>query len=534
MTPETVTYSAWREPWVSVSRKGVPDVVSLRELFLSAHELDGLGPGLTPLDRDSLLRFLVSLTALLGRVTRDWSREDLDRFDTAAVEAFESQFEERFALTGERPFLQRWDHPQHRLVDLVRAADDKPVKGVLPIEQLHPHTPGASSSKWALRTTTREAGDPATATQLLVTAWFQTKNGNGQDPFGGRASKGSSGTWHTNPMAVWWSDPSSLGRTLWANTPTAWVDEKDLAIDLPVFLDHHSGGWAPEFADQPTESVARFTYAKSLPLLVPTAHGFEAFILGPDGTIPMPPASLGKDDKERLGRVHELDHTRLYVEKTNAKGVVTELAPRGSFGTTLSSTEGFTHWFRADRGIEKAMATWKQVPRILEIDDADATSWDVALFSETTDGKGSRVWAAWDSLPALFVGAQGEVWNNVRLLLDFASQCRRAFLPAGRTATGESKEAPAIESGQAAFYTQILPILTEVAGAIAGGESPELRAYASQIASVARRNFETTTDPLLTPRQVTQVAKARAEYVRRVSAALNESYPILNQSEEPA
>lgn len=518
------SFNAWTQPWLPVRRRdGAEETLSLRETFLRAHDLAGLGSGFTPLDLDSLYRFLPSIAAVIARGIRDedWT----DQWETTAqipgyaIDAFGATFEARFDVFGDRPFLQRWDRTPADVHALVG-----PKKTLLdvakPIEQMHPHQPGDSSSKWSIRRDTRLATDPASLTMLLVTAWFQTKNGNGNDPWGGKVLKGSAGTWHTNPLAVHYTDPQSLARTIFANVPDAWLDRDD----LPLFLDHTS--LPDDFATAHKESVTRFTYDKTLPLIVVADGAPVGFVLGADETITTP--TLAADDKASLGAVHEHDHTRLYLVTRKRSKQGTEeviLAPRGSFGARLSSTEGFERWFRADNNISFAFNAWRNVRRVVSVSNRDEADWNVSMLSETTDGKGSRIWAAWDEMPLAFAGAEGATLSGIQELLAFASRCRGNFASCGRTATGDSKIPPLAVVGQAAFYTGLVPIISDFAAAVSTGEEPALRDVAEQIARLAVREFEVTTDPLLTPSRIAAVAKARADFRRFTYSAFRKSYP---------
>ncbi len=510
-------FNAWHDPWIPVTQGRLKMRLSLRQLMLDAHQLQGLGTELTPLDRESMYRFLVCIAAMIGRRATNWTGPNALPMD--AVDSFGADYQHRFALFGEQPFLQRWDRNQQDLDALVAAAAGRPVKALHPIEQLHPSEPGASSSQWAVRRDPRDPADPAVATLLLVTAWFQTKNGNGLDPWGGRATKGSAGTWHTNPLSVWYVDPIRLSRTIWANVPAVWLDRSD----IPLFLDHHSTGLPQDFGTAVKASVTRFSYAQTLPLLHLRGDTITGFVLGADATIPVPP--LGKDAKVSLGLVHEHDHTRLYTEKVDAKGVVTAVKARGGFKTKLSTTEGFMQWFKADRGVARSLRTWRTLPRVLHPSDADRDRWSLEMLSETTDGKGSREWATWDSMPDRFAGAEGEELERIQRLLEFASRCRSAFLPAGRTATGESKASPAILTGQAAFYRAIHPVLTRLEADVAAGEMAPDHIYVDHLTRLAIKVFAVTTDPFLTPSRVAAVAKSRADLQRLLKDALKKAYP---------
>lgn len=157
------TFNAWSDPWLPVDDQDSTSVVSLRDLFLRAHLLQGLGPGLTPLDRDSIYRLLVSLAAVILRECTDEEWDDAvdeSRFPARAVDAFDERFHARFALNGERPFLQRWDRTQADLAALFSLdVDDKKERAarakarqtkLQPLGALHQHVPGGSSSKWAV------------------------------------------------------------------------------------------------------------------------------------------------------------------------------------------------------------------------------------------------------------------------------------------------------------------------------------------------------------------------------------------------
>ncbi len=511
------SFNAWSQPWLSVTRTpgGPSEQLSLRDTFVHAHDLAGLGNGLTPLDLDSLYRFLPSVGVLVTRDDDTIDEQDL-RFSESRVDAFGDTFGERFELFGERPFLQRWDKTQ---ADIEALRDPKVglKKMVKPLEQLHPHEPGDSSSQWAIRHDARVTTDLASLTMLLVTAWFQTKNGNGKDPWGGGHLKGSAGTWHVNPFAVHYTDKHSLARTIFANMPAAWLDNSD----LPLFLNHENV--PADFATAAMNSVTCFTYATTLPLIYVEDGTPTGFVQGADAGIAIP--HLAATRKESLGLVHARDHTRLHsiVTKKNAPAT---LRPRGSFGTRLSSTEGFERWFRAGNGVSVAMQTWRAIPRVLVIEkEAEYADWTISMFSETTDGKGTRSWAAWDEMPAGFAAASGPALSAVQGLLAFADVCRRKFTMAGRTATGD-KEVPLAVTGQAAFYTNLMPLLTRLADAVNHGETVDLRTYAEQVTAIARSEFDTMTRPLIATSRVADVAAARSQFRRAVRSELHKLFPM--------
>lgn len=520
-------FNAWDQPWIPViQRDGAQTTLSLCDTLLVLHELKDFGWELTPLDLDSMYRFLAAIVGVVARSIDHDDWQDDKAIPDYAVKAFGDMFRERFNISGERPFLQRWDKtgtdieaqiaPKKSIEDTVHALD-----------QLHPHEPGGSSSQWAIRHDARDAGDLSTLTLLLVTAWFQTKNGNGQDPWGGKASKGSASTWHTNPMAIYYTHEDSLAKTVFANIPLAWFERSD----LPVFL---SRDLPDDFATVHTSSVSRFTYAKTLPLIYWEDGRPLGFVIGPDSGIEVP--LLDKDEKTSLGVIHEHDHTRLYVETASKSGAII-LKPRGSFGGRLTSTEGFERWFRADNGVAKAIESWQTRERFLNPADADLPNWSLSVFSETTDGKGTRNWVAWDVMPADFATAKGIKLSAIQTLFGFASECRKYFYTCGRTATGESRDVPAFIVGQAAFYSSLMPVIAELVADFSMVQAEDsnaseegLRRYAQQIRDVARIEFDATSGPFLTPSRVADVARARAQFRRLTGAAFAKRFPSLESS----
>lgn len=514
------SFNAWRDPWLPVrTAAGAEQLASLRGVF-SDRDLAGLGAAMTPLDRDSVHRLLPSIAAVIARRLDDAAWDAVvagGSFPEVVLDGFEAEFGARFDLAGERPFLQRWDRTQADLDALfsLEGADAKETKRRLaareaklkPLSALHPHVPGKSSSQWAIRRDARDPEAVAALTLLLVTAWFQTKHGNSRDPWGNKSLKGSAGTWHVNPLALHWADPGSLLRTVLANTPIVWT-ERD---DLPLFFAR--GPLPPDFAMAYKSSVARFTYAKTLPLVWFEDGQPVGFVIGADDTVEVP--TLGADEKESLGAVHEHDHTRLYVRRAR-KGGPDELAARASFGARLISTEGFERWFRADNRVAEALSGWRALPRMLPVSDAATVDWSFALLSDNGDSYGTREWAAWDVLPADFASAGGGTLEAVQGVLKFAAECRSRFVPAARMATGQSGTPALAVTGQAAFYTAVMPLVLDVAADVHQGRPIDMDAYLRRVAATAISEFARATTSLMVPSRVADVARARADFARLI------------------
>ncbi len=328
---------------------------------------------------------------------------------------------------------------------------------------------------------------------------------------------------HVNPFAVFWNHRSNTAATLFANTPVNWGDSED----LPLFLDHNPSPSA--LADE--RSITRFSYAKTLPLIAVIGGQPCGFVIGSDETIAVPP--IGSDEKDSLGKVHEGDHTRLYVETKKKTGP--PLALRGSFGARLSSTEGFERWFREENGISAAITRWGATNRMLEPKEDDfSKSWDYAIFSETTDGKGTRQWADWSVVPAAFAGAKGHTGTRIKHLFAFAVSCRQKLTYAAKIATGDSRP-PLAEFAQIAFFNNLQPIVEGLSADVSRDGMRPMREYADQIRRLATTTFAQATSALLTPACVTKVADARAWYEAAVWREFNTKFPRETDSaEEPA
>lgn len=512
--------NAWRDPWVSVwASDGTEVVLSLRDLYRRAHELRGLGPGLTPLDMDSLLRFLPAIGAM---ILKEWGEPDdteaiaEGRYPEEAIEAFEGSFDlSLFELFGPKPFLQRWDKTPAEVDALVDGkkkflTHSMPSKSLLrPMEQLHPHVPGGSSAQWAVRRDPREAEDPAVLTTLLVTTWFQTKNGNSKDIFGCGALKGSVGTWHVNPLAVFLVDPSNLGHTLLANTPLEWL----MGTSIPAFFDRAQR--VPDLAGQPRD-LYRCTYAKTLPLIYAVEGSPLGYVLGADSTIPIP--ELGADDKASLGVVHDGDHTRMYV--VDAKKGTSK--PRGSFGLRLASSEGFNQWFREDRKTDESLQRVLGVARVLEPDSL--ADWWVGLYSETSDGKGTRTWCDWSTLPAGPAGMDARARLQFSSLMGLVSKARGAVFYGLKTASGDSQTPAAVDMAQAALFARIESVLTDALHLLAENAESTMRDHAQQLVRIAIESFHASTETYATPQNIAAVAMARSTFARSVRASFTSIY----------
>lgn len=539
MTTPHAPFNAWSDAWLPVTdTDGTQRTVSLRTAFAQADQIRGLGSGLTPLDRDSLHRLLPALGAAIisfaAPATLD-AHTSAGTFPVAALDAFESAHLDRFALVGDRPFMQRWDHPQSDLDDL----NAKQATQVRPLTQLHPHAPGGSSSKWGVRRDSRATFDWPTVTLLLVTTWFQTRNGNGQDPWGASLTSGSSGSWRPRALAVHLI-ADTLGKTTYANMPESWLERSE----LPAFLAHDS--MPGDVAAAEVDSLWRVTYAKTLPLLrIDVATGAPAgFVLGPDATVPVPP--LHADEKEALKTVHHGDHTRLRHDVTKKDGRV-EREYIGSTGAPLGTVEGATQWFLREGRIKKALVGHRALERAGgPYRTADWDAMRLGVYNETADTKGmTRTWADWSEIDTRAAGYDPAATLAVETLLTYVDACRRALAYACRLATGDSKP-PMLDRTQADLLSAVTPLLASSVETASQAPDPDASpddpgAASADVATVleaARRtastSFRAAVAPLTTPINVERVANATGWFDHRIAVLLSDISPATAAPDQAA
>ncbi len=524
-----MSFNAWHQPWLPVARGTTRTRISLREFYTDSSTYTGLGAGLSPLDHDALHRLLAAVGAV---IVRELSRRDLARhaeagtFPAEGIATFEAAYAARFELAGHQPFLQRWDKTALD-IEVAAVAKKKPTEAVLfPVAQLHPHEPGGSSAQWAVRRSTLDAADPAVLTLLLVTSFFHVRDGNGRDLWGGKAAKGSTATWTTNPMAVFLLHQDNLGCTVYANTPREWIEDTSRGV-VPMFLDHTA--IPADFITRP-RGLYRCTYSRTLPLVYWHEGRPVGFTLGPT-PYPVPTLAVTKsgdpDEKESLKALHLGDHTILVVQTKTDTG--TEDKPRAALSARLTSTEGFDRWFRVENGIAGdagALARWLQAPRALEVPQR-LHGWSIGVCSTRCDPYGGRLSADWSTLPARAAGSDANVALTMQVLTGFASDCRRKMLYPARLATGDSKPPAFLENTQQAFYTVLEDLLGDVLVRLASQTEGALADAAlgrllGEIAAEARGAFIAGTEPLAAV-SIERVSNACAYYERAIGKLLADS-----------
>ena len=509
-------------PWIPVLQlDGTQTKVNLVDLFLNAHNFADLGR-LTPIERETLHRFLPTVAAL---ILRNASEDDLDgfcetgAFPPSAVERFATEYEDYFWLQHPaHPFLQRWDIKQSdvdaHVSDTKPLIHDGPKKSVLkPLKQLHPHEPGNSSSKWAIRRDSRDpATDPATLVLLLAVTWWQTRRGQATGIDGRPYENGNpddAGTW---PLSAHWIGPN-LGLTLAANTPNQWVDGSD---ELPMWLSQDNPLPAANLAAN-LHSLWRTTYARNIAYIywsdgLPLGH-----ILGPT-TYPVP--ALAETEKEALKGMHTGDYARLFEHQKKKDGtVVTKQlnAPEA----LISSTEGYVRWYQKE--LDKALTLWG---RDRLIDPSDQHDWKVGIYSEICHGTGNREFCNWFLLNArtLMFKTDDEIGfvGNLNLIYRFALNMAAPMAVACKGRPGANPATLPIAKRQ--FYADAEGPLQDLIAAVLADIPANWESEAKRFRTLAVATFTTVTNSLINPSTIGQISRARNAYSRSTQREINKVF----------
>lgn len=516
-------------PWIPVVLPtGGHATLSLVDLFVQAHEITGLGSPLTPLDRDTLMRFLPSVAALVLREIDDEDARlgvgETGQFPADAVTAFAERWEDYFHLAHpEHPFLQRWDVHREELDALVSKTNSlvhaDPAKAVLkPLGQMHPHAPGGSSARWAIRRDPRDLTNDLGALILLLTVtWWQTRRGNGKGHDGRALQNGNPGQAGVRPMSVFWVG-DNLGRTLCANTPADWIADGN--TELPMWLDQTAAPQAAELADAPG-SLWRVTYARNLPFVYfDNDNKPLGYVLGPTTyTVPM----LNLDEKTSLAAMHDSDYARLFTD-VSKKGQATATRQVSALGARLSSTEGYTRWYR--HRLHDALRSWG-TGRILN--PADESGWSYGVYAEVCHTTGSREWSDWAVLDQAVLSPDPAVALNLANLLSVVEDVRTAMYSPMRIAcegrAGKQVNDPILlESAQTAFYAEVEQPLTRVLASVVDGAEIGWADAATEIGRVGARVFHASTECLTAPTTIPQVSLARTRFEAKVRSVIAKVY----------
>lgn len=529
MTTSHLPPNALRLPWIPVALPtGEQTRLGLVDLLTRAHEITGLGSALTPLDRDTLMRFLPTVTALVLREIDDENERfdvgETGRFPLEAVAAFASRYDDYFYLSHpEHPFLQRWDIHRSDVDGLTSKVKglihDDPNKAILkPLQQMHPHAPGGSSARWAIRRDSRDpASDLGSLTLLLAVTWWQTRRGNGKGPDGRALQNGNPGQAGVRPMSVFWMG-DNLGRTICANTPAAWVTDDN--FELPMWLDQTATPPSAELADAPG-SLWRTTYARNLPFVYFDDNDRPlGYVIGPT-TYDVP--VLGMDEKASLAAMHGFDYARLFEELVK-KGQPTTTRQVPSLGARLSSTEGYTRWYR--NRLNDTLRSWGNDRIVNPVDEPD---WAYGIYGEVCHTTGAREWSDWAVLDRAALSPDPRVAVNLATLLKVVEDVRTAMYSPMRIAcegrAGKQANDPVLlESTQTSFYAAVEETLTQVLADVVAGVLVDWHTVATEIGRVGSRVFHISTECLTAPSTLPQVSLARTRLDSRVRSVISKVY----------
>lgn len=503
--------------WIPViTASGEEERVTLLDALSRGSEYVGLGHELTPLERESMHRFLPSVGALVLREA-DLSVDDLvdgGVFPVDAVGRFADKYRDAFWVKHPmRPFLQRHDLDQSLFESRVSAkvplvGEDSKKSVVRPLMMLHPHVPGGSSAKWALRVDDRDpATDLGTLVLLLVVTWWQTRRGNGQGPDGRALENGNPGQAGIRPLSAHWIGPN-LTQTIMAGIPERWVS----ADEQPMWLDRTG---IPANLSANPHGLWRTTYARNLPYVLWQSALGEApvplgYALGPD-TTPVP--RLAATDKESLVAMHEGDYARLFVPEEK-KGVTTFKQVSG-VEIRLGSTEGYVRWFK--QHLDRALGDWG-LDRMAE---PDRRTWRVGIYSEVCHTTGSREFSDWVVLPARTLSPTGDTLGGVTLAIQIVDLLKsRMYRPMTVACEGRAyKDAKpvALSGAVAKFYADVEPDLLACFAALDADPATPLAEFAARFQRSAVAAFKAATESLLTPATAPQVYAARQQYAAAVA-----------------
>lgn len=236
----TPTFDLVTEPWLPVIRTdGDIEKVSLSNLLRQAHLITDLVEP-DPLTRAATRRFLQGLVADLVR-----RADDMDALDWSKLHASNSGFPEHLVeetLTAHHDHLWLW-HPHTPFLQDMRLADALVTVDTVPIQDIAPELPSATTATWFVKPGDRVFSTPVSSTQVigwLLTRWWYALPGNTAavatsdgtvvaNHGGGAFSEGIATLTH-----AWRIDATSLFRTLLRNLTTetaeggpgtcAWMD----------------------------------------------------------------------------------------------------------------------------------------------------------------------------------------------------------------------------------------------------------------------------------------------------------------------
>lgn len=541
-------------PWVPViHRARGAETLGLRDALVQSPEITGLGDSLTPVERDALLRFLVSITALVKRRS---PRAGLR--DRAAVETVLAEHADRFDLLhADEPFLQEW-----HVTDEQRAAI-APGK-VLGLEQLDLHAPGSSTSPWLLRMPDPSASEPGTIARGLVTGWFHRKLGNTAGPQFYRRMLDNADKWTKVSAGApagavldtsFYLIADTLADTLALNCPASWAR----STVVPAWLDQDA---LPSSTDltSGTADLWRATWSPNRPLLLHEDGMVSGFVIG---TTARPVPTLADVSKIKMPKRKapgpdgsEADDLELY-DRTCVKKHLTAIYPYPDRWTTvldgqgkpvrvtsgpsknaevldLTSTRGLVHWY--SHMLDEALGAWRRAA------GPGSRTARVGIFVEASDGtNGMRFTNRWFELDVepLTLAASRDRTILVALAHE-AAQGITSLAPSLRSeiedgkkrlnlwalANGRDKNVPSA-AAKTQMYAGLDEVFVPALAQLIDGDTDEewLRGRALDLATTACRTFEVLTEPLINPKTVPDIARARAAYRRYMFGKLNDAFP---------
>jgi len=314
-------------PWVPIRNElGEVQIVTLRAALKDAANLEGLATT-SPVETVSLLRFLISISAL---VAREYWGEDVPRRIRNAneieitrwsqsVDDVLAKYEDLFYLKHpNEPFLQEWRPSEAQSAKVT-------IGKMRSTNALRLEIPSPTTKRWWVRNTARQVdGEVSDIIIPLLTHWF-TSFGSNKPPLNaelGNAYHGGRGLTNGKDVQVF-VHGASLLETLLANLPRSWVTEQA----IPVFLARRE----PVTRDSigKTSEFWLSTYGPNGVLLaweggdvIGVYNGLSRY-----GINGIRRGKLTQDEKDELKILFTHDPFR--IELPDGSGMVTRISPEG-------------------------------------------------------------------------------------------------------------------------------------------------------------------------------------------------------------
>lgn len=505
-------------PWIPV--KGHPDR-SLRELFINAHTIDGLG-AMSPLEHESMLRFLTSISAVILRGTDEGRLEDLDEargrfFDLERINVFFDQHSDAFNLTGPKAFMQEWH--------LDEAAYEVGRGKAKPIALLDASEPGPTSVLWGIKSATTYERY-ATLALHLVGHWFHSKCNNGRPIPGLHSLKPIAGA----PSGIGENDStyfllgSTLAETLLLNTFASWVESDK---SLPAWLDQDA---TPPVGDP--KSLFFSTWNPNRPVLY-WDEGQPVGVIIACTKQPIP--ALDDDVKLAAKAVHQEDPFHIHeLIKPKAKAGEEVKAPwlqRQVAPAHLESLEGVLNWHR--QKLPGKTHDWMGENRLFN--PGVVNGMRLGIYRESAGVKSrdfiSTEWHEFN--PNRLVHPDSDHSAHALLATTLVTELTKVFTESFHKASESGGAGGNIESARRRLFAALDPTLTPFLSLPESGEQYATDTFVA-LRGACIEAFTRETQQFVTPASMPGLMRARSKFAGNCRFVTAKSIKSLEEHHTPA